>query len=145
MMFPLICNSFGCEPVPLGFILLFCRYRLVRADAGLSAWSSLPTKLELCKTMLYFFNLKFEIYSNNFQCFKTPKGVIPPSLCEISQNASRKKKCFSMRSTSENWTKIKDFRRGVIIGTIFGAPCTYLSISHTAWCSRLSQGTRKIK
>jgi hypothetical protein len=23
---------------------------------------------------------------------KTPKGVIPPSLCEISQNASRKKK-----------------------------------------------------
>jgi hypothetical protein len=22
---------------------------------------------------------------------KTPKGVIPPSLCEISQNASRKK------------------------------------------------------
>jgi hypothetical protein len=24
---------------------------------------------------------------------KTPKGVIPPSLCEISQNASRKKKC----------------------------------------------------
>jgi hypothetical protein len=30
---------------------------------------------------------------------KTPKGVIPPSLCEISQNASRKKcssgaKCF---------------------------------------------------
>jgi hypothetical protein len=25
---------------------------------------------------------------------KTPKGVIPPSLCEISQNASRKKKGF---------------------------------------------------
>jgi hypothetical protein len=23
---------------------------------------------------------------------KTPKGVIPPSLCEISKNASRKKK-----------------------------------------------------
>jgi hypothetical protein len=23
---------------------------------------------------------------------KTPKGVIPPSLCEISQNASRKKR-----------------------------------------------------
>jgi hypothetical protein len=23
---------------------------------------------------------------------KTPKGVIPPSMCEISQNASRKKK-----------------------------------------------------
>jgi hypothetical protein len=26
---------------------------------------------------------------------KTPKGVIPPSLCEISQNASRKKKTVS--------------------------------------------------
>jgi hypothetical protein len=29
---------------------------------------------------------------------KTPKGVIPPSLCEISQNASREVLFFSMRS-----------------------------------------------
>jgi hypothetical protein len=28
---------------------------------------------------------------------KTPKGVIPPSLCEISQNASRKKKVLKLR------------------------------------------------
>jgi hypothetical protein len=30
-----------------GFILPFCRYRPVQADAGLPAWSSLPTELEL--------------------------------------------------------------------------------------------------
>jgi hypothetical protein len=30
---------------------------------------------------------------------KTPKGVIPPSLCEISQNASRKKTTFRLSST----------------------------------------------
>jgi hypothetical protein len=29
---------------------------------------------------------------------KTPKGVIPPSLCEISQNASRKKKGIDIKS-----------------------------------------------
>jgi hypothetical protein len=29
-----------------GFILPFCRYRQVQADAGLPAWSSLPTELE---------------------------------------------------------------------------------------------------
>jgi hypothetical protein len=29
-----------------GFILPFCRYRPVQADAGLPAWSSLPTELE---------------------------------------------------------------------------------------------------
>jgi hypothetical protein len=29
-----------------GFILPFCRYRPVEADAGLPAWSSLPTELE---------------------------------------------------------------------------------------------------
>jgi hypothetical protein len=29
---------------------------------------------------------------------KTPKGVIPPSLCVISQNASRKKKLHGCRS-----------------------------------------------
>jgi hypothetical protein len=27
---------------------------------------------------------------------KTPKGVIPPSLCEILQNPSREKKCVSV-------------------------------------------------
>jgi hypothetical protein len=29
-----------------GFILPFCRYRPVQADAGMPAWSSLPTELE---------------------------------------------------------------------------------------------------
>jgi hypothetical protein len=29
-----------------GFILPFCQYRPVQADAGLPAWSSLPTELE---------------------------------------------------------------------------------------------------
>jgi hypothetical protein len=29
-----------------GFILPFCRYRPVQADAGLPAWPSLPTELE---------------------------------------------------------------------------------------------------
>jgi hypothetical protein len=41
----MICNCFGCEPVSPGFILPFCRYRPVQADAGLPAWSSLPTEL----------------------------------------------------------------------------------------------------
>jgi hypothetical protein len=31
---------------------------------------------------------------------KTPKGVIPPSLCEISQNASRKKKKILVMCTT---------------------------------------------
>jgi hypothetical protein len=35
-----------CEPVSPGFILPFCRYMPVQADAGLPAWSSLPTELE---------------------------------------------------------------------------------------------------
>jgi hypothetical protein len=43
----LICRCFGCEPVSPGFILPFCRYRPVQADAGMPAWSSLPTELEL--------------------------------------------------------------------------------------------------
>jgi hypothetical protein len=30
-----------------GFILSFCRYRPVQADAGLPEWSSLPTELKL--------------------------------------------------------------------------------------------------
>jgi hypothetical protein len=33
-------------PVSPGFILPFCRYRPVQADAGLPVWSSLPTELE---------------------------------------------------------------------------------------------------
>jgi hypothetical protein len=47
LMSALICNCFGCEPVSPGFILPFCRYRPVQADARLPAWSSLPTKLKL--------------------------------------------------------------------------------------------------
>jgi hypothetical protein len=39
-MSALICNCFGCEPVSPGFILPFCRFRPVQADAGLPAWSS---------------------------------------------------------------------------------------------------------
>jgi hypothetical protein len=38
--------SYGCEPVSPGFILPYCRYRPVQADAGLPAWSSLPTELK---------------------------------------------------------------------------------------------------
>jgi hypothetical protein len=34
-----------------GFILPFCRYRPVQADAGLPAWSSLPTELEYKSNM----------------------------------------------------------------------------------------------
>jgi hypothetical protein len=42
----LICNCFVSERVSPRFILPFCRYRPVLADAGLSGWSSLPTELE---------------------------------------------------------------------------------------------------
>jgi hypothetical protein len=35
-----------------GFILPFCRYRPVQADAGLPAWSSLPTELEFFPTQI---------------------------------------------------------------------------------------------
>jgi hypothetical protein len=34
------------EPVSPGFILPFCRYRPVQADASLPGWSSLPTELK---------------------------------------------------------------------------------------------------
>jgi hypothetical protein len=34
---------------------------------------------------------------------KTPKGVIPPSLCEISQNASRKKKGGGTNISAKGW------------------------------------------
>jgi hypothetical protein len=49
---------------------------------------------------------------------KTPKGVIPPSLCEISQNASRKKKRTVLKKRFEsskyaNWMLICGGRVGV--------------------------------
>jgi hypothetical protein len=34
---------------------------------------------------------------------KTPKGVIPPSLCEISQNASRREKKTLALSDSDSY------------------------------------------
>jgi hypothetical protein len=37
---------------------------------------------------------------------KTPKGVIPPSLCEISQNASRKKEMKRVNHKT-NWVKTR--------------------------------------
>jgi hypothetical protein len=37
---------------------------------------------------------------------KTPKGVIPPSLCEISQNTKRKKKKKGFRVLIILWTPI---------------------------------------
>jgi hypothetical protein len=52
---------------------------------------------------------------------KTPKGVIPPSLCEISQNASRKK------STSKllDYTCVFDVYLGVCFGYAFWV-CVFL-------------------
>jgi hypothetical protein len=45
---------------------------------------------------------------------KTPKGVIPPSLCEISQNASRKKTC--------TWLQNLYLRRKLIAPVLNKAP-----------------------
>jgi hypothetical protein len=36
---------------------------------------------------------------------KTPKGVIPPSLCEISQNASRKKRAWLKGQFWQDWIR----------------------------------------
>jgi hypothetical protein len=76
----LICNCFGCEPVSPGLILPFCRYRAVQADAGLPAWSSLPTELEYHAFFQLFFIITQRKQTYKVFCLLSSTSYADPGL-----------------------------------------------------------------
>jgi hypothetical protein len=57
---------------------------------------------------------------------KTPKGVIPPSLCEISQNTSRKKKCLFLYFHQDAVLFLLDVNTDIVVIPSAFLICTFL-------------------